>query len=107
MVLKLGVDLLYFPLCFFHQPFFFCFRQDCGFHPVRLLHLQQNHEQLQCRTGVSLLENKVKEKGISLHPKRAGTFSILLRTSNRCCLIFFCSCNVEISLSIREGKLIH
>lgn len=54
MVLQLGVDVLHFCLRLLPQPPFFCFRQDCGFHPLRLFDLQQNYKQLQGRTVVML-----------------------------------------------------
>lgn len=54
VVLQLGVDVLYFRLRLLPQPPFFCFRQDCGFHSLRLLDLQQNYKQLQGRTVVML-----------------------------------------------------
>ena len=53
VMLQLGVDVLHFALGLLHDPPFFCFRQEEGFHPLCLLHLQQHHEQLQGRTGVS------------------------------------------------------
>lgn len=50
VLLQLWVDVVHFPLTLIHQPLFLCLRQRCGFHPVRLLHLQKNYEQLKSRT---------------------------------------------------------
>lgn len=50
VVLQLWVDVVHFPLSLVHQPFFLCLWQRCGFHPVRLLYLQKNYEQLKSRT---------------------------------------------------------
>lgn len=50
VVLQLGVDVLNFPLSLLHQPLFFNFGQNFGFHPFGLLNLHQNYEQLKRRT---------------------------------------------------------
>lgn len=61
VVLQLWVNVLHFPLILFHQFLFFCLRQCCGFHPIRLLHLQKNYEQLKSRTPY-WETRRVKEK---------------------------------------------
>lgn len=65
VVLQLGVDVLHFPLSLLQQPSFFCFRQDSGFHPLRLLHLQQNHEQLQTQSRCDRVLKKVKARNLT------------------------------------------
>lgn len=50
VVLQLWVDEIHFPLSLLNHLQFLCLRQRCGFHPIRLLHLEKNYEQLRSRT---------------------------------------------------------